>query len=81
MAADLTRAPTPLAGATLRAGVAGASGYAGRELVRLIAGHPRLTLGTAQARSQGYDAPDVDALAACEVAFLALPHGESRAVG
>ena len=40
----------------LSAGIAGASGYAGRELVRLIAGHPQLALRTAQARSEGFDA-------------------------
>ena len=29
----------------------------------------------------GYDPIDADALARCDVAFLALPHGESRALG
>jgi N-acetyl-gamma-glutamyl-phosphate reductase len=63
--------------AALSAGVLGASGYAGQELARLLAGHPTLGLAAAQARSAGYDEPDVGALAACDVAFLALPHGES----
>ena len=41
----------------------------------------RLRLATAQARSEGYDPIDADALARCDVAFLALPHGESRELG
>src|SRR6202022_2297655 len=65
----------------LSAGIAGASGYAGRELARLIDGHPELSLRTAQARSDGYDALSPDALAACDVAFLCLPHGASREFG
>src|SRR4051812_39667101 len=65
----------------LSAGIAGASGYAGRELARLIAGHPRLSLRTAQARSDGFDALAPDELARCDVAFLCLPHGASEAFG
>ena len=65
----------------LSAGIAGASGYAGRELARLIAGHPRLSLRTAQARSDGFDALAPDELARCDVAFLCLPHGASQAFG
>jgi N-acetyl-gamma-glutamyl-phosphate reductase len=66
---------------SLSAGIAGASGYAGCELVRLIAGHPQLVLRTAQARSQGFDALSAEALARCDVAFLCLPHGASREFG
>jgi N-acetyl-gamma-glutamyl-phosphate reductase len=65
----------------LSAGIAGASGYAGRELARLIAGHPLLALRTAQARSEGFDALAPEALARCDVAFLCLPHGASREFG
>jgi N-acetyl-gamma-glutamyl-phosphate reductase len=65
----------------LSAGIAGASGYAGRELARLIAGHPRLSLRTAQARSEGFDALAPDELARCDVAFLCLPHGASQPFG
>jgi N-acetyl-gamma-glutamyl-phosphate reductase len=65
----------------LVAGIAGASGYAGRELTRLLAGHPAFTVGQRQARSDGYDALDVEALAACDMAFLCLPHGESATFG
>jgi N-acetyl-gamma-glutamyl-phosphate reductase len=66
---------------TLVAGIAGASGYAGQELARLIAGHPSLVVGQRQARSEGYDPLDVDALIGCDVAFLCLPHGESAGFG
>jgi N-acetyl-gamma-glutamyl-phosphate reductase len=55
--------------ATLTAGIAGASGYAGHELVRLLAGHPIL-------RSTDLGA-DAGRLSECDVALLALPHGAS----
>ena len=58
MATPTTHPATRAAGShTLSAGIAGASGYAGRELARLLSGHPQLSLRTAQARSDGYDAP------------------------
>jgi N-acetyl-gamma-glutamyl-phosphate reductase len=66
---------------SLSAGIAGASGYSGRELARLIAGHPQLSLRTAQARSEGFDALSAEELARCDVAFLCLPHGASREFG
>jgi N-acetyl-gamma-glutamyl-phosphate reductase len=82
MATPTTQAAAAGAGAhTLSAGIAGASGYAGRELARLLSGHPRLALRTAQARSDGYDALAPDELARCDVAFLCLPHGASRDFG
>jgi N-acetyl-gamma-glutamyl-phosphate reductase len=65
----------------LVAGIAGASGYAGRELARLLAGHPAFTIGQRQARSDGFDPLDVEALAACDMVFLCLPHGESATFG
>jgi N-acetyl-gamma-glutamyl-phosphate reductase len=65
----------------LVAGIAGASGYAGLELARLIAGHPGITVGQRQARSEGYDPLDLEALAACDLVFLCLPHGESATFG
>jgi N-acetyl-gamma-glutamyl-phosphate reductase len=71
----------PASSGLLTAGIAGASGYAGRELIRLLAGHPAFTVGQRQARSEGYDALDVEALAACDMVFLCLPHGESAAFG
>jgi N-acetyl-gamma-glutamyl-phosphate reductase len=66
---------------TYRAAVAGASGYAGLELQRLLAGHPRLDASVLQARSEGYDDLDAEELAACDVVFLTLPHGASRELG
>lgn len=65
----------------LAAGVIGASGYAGAELVRLLSDHPLLRPAVLQARSEGFDAIDAKAAAACDVVFLALPHGESHAFG
>jgi len=77
-----------------RVAVAGASGYAGGELLRLIAGHPDLEIGTVTADSSagktvGQLHPNLaglpglaatvlqphapDALAGCDLAFLALP--------
>ena len=81
-----------------RVAVAGASGYAGGELLRLLAGHPDLDLAVTTADSSAGKtvaqvhphlagvpsladrvlephAPDV--LADCDLAFLALPAGQS----
>ena len=66
---------------TYAVGIAGASGYAGQELARLLAGHPHLRTATLQARSDGFEPLDVDRLAAADVVFLALPHGASRPFG
>ena len=66
---------------TLAAGIAGASGYAGQELVRLLEGHPVLRAAVLQARSEPFDPIDPVALASCDIVFLALPHGESRELG
>lgn len=71
-------------------GVLGASGYAGRELCALIAGHPALDLAFAtanerrgeRARFAGQEvtfvAADDVALNRAELVFSALPHGASR---
>jgi N-acetyl-gamma-glutamyl-phosphate reductase len=82
----------------LTVSVAGASGYAGGELLRLIAGHPHLELGAVTAHTsvggrlsdvhphlvsageRRFTATDPAALAAADLVFLALPHGESAAV-
>ena len=71
-------------------GVPGASGYAGRELCALVAGHPRLELAFAAANSQrGETAPlsrgvtvkfrgvDEVRLGDAALIFSALPHGTS----
>ncbi|MGI9116217.1 MAG: N-acetyl-gamma-glutamyl-phosphate reductase [Gaiellales bacterium] len=75
--------PTPNASDSrpLAAGIAGASGYAGQELVRILDAHPAIRPAALQARSEPFDPIDADALAACDIVFLALPHGESRELG
>jgi N-acetyl-gamma-glutamyl-phosphate reductase len=81
-----------------RVAVAGASGYAGGELLRLLAGHPDLELGPVAAESNAgrligevhphlagvpslagrrFDAAETVAGSACDLAFLALPAGQS----
>lgn len=76
-------APTPNEPDTrpLTAGILGASGYAGLELARILGQHPEIRPAAVQARSEGFDPIDLAALAKCDVVFVALPHGESRAVG
>jgi N-acetyl-gamma-glutamyl-phosphate reductase len=82
----------------IRVAVAGASGYAGGELLRLLAGHPDLEIAAITGASSagkpvtsvhphltGHPAFDgrafeptyPDLLAAAELVFMALPHGES----
>jgi N-acetyl-gamma-glutamyl-phosphate reductase len=82
----------------VRVAVAGASGYAGGELLRLISGHPDLEMGPLGAgASTGMPVTDAHphlpalagrvfgpadpaSLAAADLVFLALPHGESAAL-
>lgn len=79
-------------------GIAGASGYAGGELLRLVSGHPELDVHVVAAGAKAgqpvtathphlpmlagrvFEATDPDTLAACDVVFLALPHGQSAAI-
>ncbi len=74
-------------------GVAGATGYAGQELVRLLARHPRVRLARAMGSTRADGARalpaltgvwtgalepfDLDRLAECDVVFLALPEDAS----
>ena len=77
----------------IRVGIVGASGYAGAELVRLLAEHPAVELAGLYARGRD-DVPLADAYphlaplglrlrdgapepGEVDVAFLALPHGQS----
>jgi N-acetyl-gamma-glutamyl-phosphate reductase len=81
-----------------RVAVAGASGYAGGELLRLLAGHPDLELGPVTAESSAgrpiaelhphlagvpslaartFDAAGALTASGCDLAFLALPAGQS----
>lgn len=82
----------------MTAAVAGASGYAGGELLRLLLGHPGFEVGPLLAgASAGTPVTDIHphlpslsgrvfepttrtSLAAADVVFLALPHGESAAL-
>jgi N-acetyl-gamma-glutamyl-phosphate reductase len=77
--------------APIRVAIVGASGYAGGELVRLLAGHPRARVASVHARERqgrplAADQPqlaplgitfDGDEPGDVDVAFLALPHGAS----
>jgi N-acetyl-gamma-glutamyl-phosphate reductase len=81
-----------------RVAVAGASGYAGGELLRLLAGHPDTELGPVTASSHAgrpvaevhpqlsglpslagrtFDAAETGDMSGCDLAFLALPAGQS----
>jgi N-acetyl-gamma-glutamyl-phosphate reductase len=82
----------------IKVGVAGASGYAGGELLRLLLAHPLVEVGTVTAGGnagarlgslQPHLTPlsdrvlaetSAEALAAHDVVFLALPHGQSAAI-
>lgn len=59
--------------AVATAGVVGSTGYAGRELMRLLAAHPRMSgvASTADARAS----------VGCDLVFLALPHGAGGELG
>ncbi|WP_448611191.1 N-acetyl-gamma-glutamyl-phosphate reductase [Geodermatophilus sp. URMC 60] len=84
---------------TWTVGVTGATGYAGGEVCRLLAGHPNLRLAGVHANAsagrrlgelQPHLLPyadlevrpsDADSLGDYDVVVLALPHGESAAIG
>jgi N-acetyl-gamma-glutamyl-phosphate reductase len=77
---------------SIRVAVVGASGYAGAELVRLLAGHPQVTIDALYARGRegspladefphlaplGLSLTDGEPEPGIDVAFLALPSGKS----
>jgi len=82
----------------IQVAVAGASGYTGGELLRLILSHPDLEVGPVSAGTRAgtpvtdvhphlpalagrtFDRSDPGLLAAADLVFLALPHGESAAL-
>ncbi|MBN1680184.1 MAG: N-acetyl-gamma-glutamyl-phosphate reductase [Anaerolineae bacterium] len=84
-----------MTGRRLSVGIVGASGYAGGELLRLLSGHPgvEVTQATSEQHAGKFvyhvhphlrDQSSLrfvsrDALAACDVLFLAMPHGQSQA--
>jgi len=78
-------------------GVAGASGYAGGEVLRLLAAHPEFDIAVVTAHQHAgepvaevhphlldldlrFTETSADALSGVDLAFLALPHGESAAL-
>jgi N-acetyl-gamma-glutamyl-phosphate reductase len=82
----------------IRAMIFGATGYTGVELIRLLSGHPDVTVVGGTSRNWAgktasavfpfvsakkdfflYDAEDLDPKVTADVAFLALPHGQSAA--
>jgi N-acetyl-gamma-glutamyl-phosphate reductase len=81
----------------MKVGVAGASGYSGAELLRLLAGHPELHPAVVTSREFAgrpvrdvypnlpfditYTALDPASLTTLDLVFLALPHGASTEVG
>ena len=80
---------------TIRAAIVGASGYAGAELIRLLAGHPQVEIDALYARGRtgtpladefphlgplGLRVVDGQPEPGIDVAFLALPSGESAAL-
>lgn len=79
------------------AGIVGASGYGGAELVRLLHGHPDIDTAVIAAHAQAgepvaglfpnlagartFDPIDVEQLAKLDVVFLATPHGPAIELG
>lgn len=88
---------TPSVASSLRVGIAGATGYSGQELVRLLARHPAARLVTAMSSGGGDPRPlpalakiwdgkalplDLDVLASqCDVVFLCLPEKAAAETG
>ena len=87
----------PPASSSLRVGIAGATGYAGQELIRILARHPGVGLTVAMSSGTGDPRPlpalakiwdgqaqplDLDILAAqCDVVFLGLPEKAAADIG
>ena len=79
----------------MKIAVVGASGYAGGELLRLLAGHPKFEISYIAAGSNAgelitnlhpqltnlagrkFETTNVEMMNKCQLAFIALPHGES----
>ena len=62
---------------TARVGVFGATGYAGRELVRLLRGHPHARCAFTTGTGAGHLAHEKGLAESADAYFLALPHGVS----
>lgn len=81
----------------ITAGVVGASGYGGAELLRLLHHHPHISADVVAAHAQAgtpvmdlfpnltgartFDAIDLDQLSTLDVVFLATPHGPAIELG
>ena len=79
----------------MKIAVVGASGYAGGELLRLLAGHPKFEISYIAAGSNAgelitnlhpqltnfagrkFESTNAEMVNKCQLAFIALPHGES----
>jgi len=79
----------------MKIAVVGASGYAGGELLRLLAGHPKFEISYIAAGSNAgelitnlhpqltnftgrkFESTNVEMINKCQLAFIALPHGDS----
>ncbi len=61
----------------MRVGVFGATGYTGRELVRLLAGHPELRLAFRTGSAEGHLKHELGLERDADAYLLALPHGVS----
>ena len=61
----------------MRAGVFGATGYTGRELVRLLAAHPEVRLAFRTGSADGHLKHELGLEQDADAYFLALPHGIS----
>jgi N-acetyl-gamma-glutamyl-phosphate reductase len=61
----------------VRVGVFGATGYAGREIVRLLSGHPEARVSFTTGTGEGHVAHEAGLERAADAYFLALPHGVS----
>jgi len=82
---------------THRVGIVGASGYGGAELLRLLAGHPRIDVEVVAANAQAgepiaalfpnlagertFDAIDLERLRELDLVVLATPHGVALELG
>jgi N-acetyl-gamma-glutamyl-phosphate reductase len=62
---------------SLRVGVFGATGYAGREAVRLLSVHPRATVAFTTGSGEGHLAHEAGLDQAADAYLLSLPHGIS----
>ena len=62
---------------SLKVGVFGATGYAGREAVRLLSAHPRATVAFTTGSGEGHLAHEAGLDEAADAYLLSLPHGIS----